>query len=284
MTSDPYAPHLRQADEFFSKGEIVKAGQIWQAILKQQPTHAKAREGLLAVKQRLLALREAEAAVAQAHSEPAPVAAPEPTENLEPAPPTPPPTPVEVSAASAAPAVPDESFSLPVPEPAPVEAPAPPPPSVLMKASPAPLMAPPPQLSGPESAPIPATTPASMPQVAHFLVPSLEGPLYPAPRRVVTGSLDPDRLVAEGCTLYDMGQLEDALRKWDQALVMDPAHALARSYANGARRELGLDLVQATAGTAPAQAENYPADVDVDKLLREAVPLYDMGLVEEAVP
>jgi hypothetical protein len=76
MTSDPYAPHLRQADAFFANGEIVKAGQIWQAILKQQPTHAKAREGLLVVKQRLLAIREAEAA--RTLPEPLPAVVPEP--------------------------------------------------------------------------------------------------------------------------------------------------------------------------------------------------------------
>ncbi len=233
MTPDPYAPHLRQADLFFAEGEIVKAGQIWQAILKQQPTHAKAREGLLAVKQRLLALREDLSRSAQALPEPPFVAPPKPSERLAPA--------------------------------APRVEQAPPPPE-------------------PEPAPSPVIPPTSLPPVAHFLVPSLEGPLLPAPRRVVTGSLDPDRLVAEGCTLYDMGQSEDALRKWEQALAMDPAHTLARNYANGIRRELGLDLVLAAAVAAPAQGEAFPADVDVDKLLREAVQLYDMGLVEEAVP
>ena len=247
MTSDPYAPHLRQADAFFANGEIVKAGQIWQAILKQQPTHAKAREGLLAVKQRLLALREAEAAAARALPEPLPVAAPEPAESLAPPPPAPP----LPAKPWAAPAV---AQSHPLPEPEPLPIPEPP----------------------------PASLPQA-PQVAHFLVPSLEGPLYPSPRRVITGSLDPDRLVAEGCTLYDMGQSEDALHKWDQALAMDPTHALAQSYANGARRELGLDPVQATAIAAPSKAEAYSGGEDVEKLLREAVQLYDMGLVEEAI-
>ena len=60
MTTDPYLPYLRQADELFAHGEIVKAGQIWQAILKQHPSHTEARVGLMAVKERLLALREAE--------------------------------------------------------------------------------------------------------------------------------------------------------------------------------------------------------------------------------
>lgn len=57
MTQDPYAPYLLQAQTLFSQGEVVKAGQIWQAILKQQPTHAIAREGLMAVKRHLDALQ-----------------------------------------------------------------------------------------------------------------------------------------------------------------------------------------------------------------------------------
>ncbi len=229
MTSDPYAPHLRQAEALFANGEIVKAGQIWQAILKQQPTHAKAREGLLAVKQGLLALRETAAAAARDLTGPHPVA-PKPPENIAPAPSAPPPIQAET-----------------------------------------------------EPAPSPMTPPAPLPSEFHFLAPSLAGPLLPAPQRV-PGALTLDRLVAEGCTLYDLGQVEDALRKWDQALAMNPAHALARSYANGARRELGLELVEAAAVLSPGKMEAYSAGEDVDKLLREAVQLYDMGLVEEAIP
>jgi tetratricopeptide (TPR) repeat protein len=101
---------------------------------------------------------------------------------------------------------------------------------------------------------------------------------------MVTGSLGLDRLVAEGCTLYDMGQSEDALHKWEQALALDPTHALAQSYANGARRELGLGPLQATSVAGPSKEEAYTAGEDVEKLLREAVQLYDMGLAEEAIP
>jgi tetratricopeptide (TPR) repeat protein len=239
MTSDPYAPHLRQAEALFAQGEIVKAGQIWQAILKQQPTHASAREGLLAVKRHLLALQEAGAAAVRAFKEP--VATPESAESL-----TPPPLPAPTWAA------PSVSQAPPRPESKP--------------------------------AALPKTPPAPLPSEFHFLAPSLEGPLLPAPRRVAPGSLTLDRLVAEGCTLYDMGQSEDALRKWEKALAIDPAHALARTYADGARRELGLDPVQVAATAAPGMVEAHSASEDVDRLLREAVQLYDMGLVEEAIP
>ena len=48
MTPDTYESYLLQAEALFAEGEVVKAGQIWQAILKQQPTHAVARERLMA--------------------------------------------------------------------------------------------------------------------------------------------------------------------------------------------------------------------------------------------
>lgn len=176
-TPDPYASYLQQADGLFARGEVVKAGQIWQAILKQQPDHAEARARLLVVKQRLLAQREAEAA--------------------RPAPEPPPP----------APAVP----------------PAPP-----------------------------------------------------------SGS-EPERLVLEGCTLYDMGQVEDALRKWEEVLALVPDHALARSYAEGARRELGFSPLAPPPPAPPAPEPQAAGGEDADKLLREAVQLYDMGLAEEAI-
>ncbi|HEX4845652.1 MAG TPA: hypothetical protein VFV26_05490, partial [Geothrix sp.] len=198
MTPDPYAPYLRQADELFAQGEIVKAGQIWQAILKQQPAHAEARERLLVLRERLLAQRQAEAA----------------------APPPP------------APAEPEPIPEAPAPEPEPV--------------------APPP---APASATAPDPTPSEV---------------------------GPGRLVIEGCTLYDMGQVADALQKWEQALAIDPGNTLALGYANGARRELGLSSLQAEV-PATQEPPAFTDDEDVAKLLREAVQLYDMGLTEEAI-
>ena len=210
MTPDPYAPYLRQADDFFARGETVKAGQIWQAILKQDPSHPEARTGLLTVKKRLLALREAEAAVGA------------------PAPPVPP--------------------AAQLPE--------------------------------------PARRPESEPQAPAVVDPRSTPPEAMRPRdsaEVITGTLNPERLLAEGCTLYDMGQTGDALRKWEQVLALDPDHALARSYVNSARRELGLPPLQTSAAPALAKVDSLHAEEDIDKLLHEAVQLYDMGLVEEAI-
>lgn len=95
--------------------------------------------------------------------------------------------------------------------------------------------------------------------------------------------MEPDRLVNEGCTLHDMGQVEDALRKWEQVLALAPDHQLAREYANGARRDLGLPPLEAPAASVAAEPGPAAEDEDIDKLLREAVQLYDIGLVEEAV-
>jgi tetratricopeptide (TPR) repeat protein len=112
-----------------------------------------------------------------------------------------------------------------------------------------------------------------------------EGPLVIDPAAVATGALNfnPERLLAEGCTLYDMGQTDDALKKWEQVLALDPDHALVRGYINGARQELGLPLLQTRATPVPVRVELPPAEEDIDKLLREAVQLYDMGLTEEAI-
>ena len=206
MTQDPYAPYLRQADDLFARGEIVKAGQIWQAILKQAPQHAEARGRLLQVKARLMAPQEPE-----------------------------PPAVSPVSAAAPAAEAPRAPAPIPVPTPAlaPIaEAPVPPPPSV------------------------------------------------PSPPSEGVGV---ERLVIEACTLYDMGQVEDALRKWEQVLALDPGHRLARDYANGARRDLGLPALPVPEAPLPATPADAPDPEDIDKLLREAVQLYDIGLVEEAI-
>jgi tetratricopeptide (TPR) repeat protein len=225
MTPDPYAPHLRQANELFAQGQVVKAGQIWQAILKQQPAHPEARERLLQLKQQLLAQREQELA------SPAAKVAPEPAPGPEPPPPAPP-------------ALAQEDV-LPFPP--------------VVEAGPAS-----PQPENPAPVPVPSA------------------PVEPVLPRAGE-EFDPDRLLREGCTLYDMGQLPDALQKWEQLLALDPHHALARSYANGVRREQGLPPLEETRTSAPVEAASIGADDDLDKLLREAVQLFDMGLTEEAI-
>jgi len=181
---DPFQPHLNRASSLFEQGEVVQAGQIWQAILKRNPAHRAARAGLYQVK---LALERRNA----------------------------PPNPQ-----------------------------------------------------------------------------------------------DDERLLQEGCTLFDMGQVEDALRKWEQILAANPRHALAFAYANDARRELGRRPLpeRDPAGPTPAPGpealrpepsawpeptvqpepavQPVPAGGDAAgaaQQVLEGVQLYDMGMTEEAM-
>jgi tetratricopeptide (TPR) repeat protein len=342
MTTDPYMPYLRQADDLFTQGETVKAGQIWQAILKQHPAHTEARAGLMAVKERLLALREAESAAASAPA--ASVPTPGPAEESEPVPLVPPvvdppvpapeaPLPLAPMAAAFAP--PEFHVVTPGPIAGPDADPVPPvvdprstapegplaidpaevitgsitfPQHLVAEASESEAQAPPiddPSATAPE-APLdvdPAEVitgsitfperlldqePEPEPPIPPTLDPrstAPEAPLPIDPAAVATGALNfnPERLLAEGCTLYDMGQTDDALKKWEQVLALDPDHALVRGYINGARQELGLPLLQTRATPVPVRVELPPAEEDIDKLLREAVQLYDMGLTEEAI-
>ncbi len=227
---DPYAPYLKQAAELFGQGETLKAGQIWQAILKQQPAHVEAREGLLKVK----AILDLQKAAAAQVPPPAPAPAPEP-------------------------------------EPTPTPTPAPPPPTLAVV---------------PEPEPVPEAP------AVHAHEPEAPAP-EPAAPALVHSDDEIERLLREGCTLFDMGQLEDALKKWDLLIAGAPHHRMARDYANGARRELGLPLLaegDMPAPLAPSAADSQAAAApvadhgeDVDRMLREAVQLYDMGLPEEAI-
>ena len=155
---DPFQPHLIRADALFATGDVVQAGQIWQAILKRDPANASARAGLYRVK-----------------------------------------------------------------------------------------------------------------------------------RALAPASDQNERLLADGCTLFDMGQVQDALAKWEQILAADPGHKLAAAYANDARRDLGMDLLRAAPDAfpeappqAPGPGPESPA-AEADRLVMEGVQIFDMGAVEEAV-
>jgi tetratricopeptide (TPR) repeat protein len=156
MPADPYQAHLDRAASLFDAGDVVQAGQIWQAILKRDPANQAARAGLFRVK----------AALDQKN-----------------------------------------------------------------------------------------------------------------------GAWDNERILQEGCTLFDMGQPADALQKWEQVLAHDPGHKLARAYANDARRELGLPPLAPARGGAQPAAQAFPAQAppDLDQLVREGVQLYDLGMTEEAM-
>lgn len=225
MSQDPFATHLQRAQELFRSGEVLQAGQIWQAILKRQADHAEARAGLLKVKLWLEA-RKAKAA------------APSP-------PPPPPPDPGLPSRPPKA-TVPYKPFPAPQPAPPIVE----------------------PEMEAEPEAPEP-----SLPESEAAAPFDEEEP-------------DPvEKLLKEGCTLYDMGQVEDALQKWEQILERSPHHPLAKDYILQARRDLGRSqpmhlLAPSPRPAAPPQAA---APLDVETMLQRASQLYEMGSLEQCI-
>ncbi len=222
MTADPFASHLQRARSLFEGGDVIQAGQIWQAILKKQADHPEARTGLLKVKLWM--------------------------EAQKPVPAAPPPSP-------GAPAVGRTPHKETIPF--------------------KPFFPP----KG-EAAAVPEPEPEDFSPPVRALEPA---PVAPSPED------EPDpvaQLLKEGCTLYDMGQSEDALKKWGAILDQEPAHKLAREYVSQARRELGLDSIPipVVAG-APIQPPAPPVapPPDTEALMRSATQLYEMGSLEEAI-
>ena len=314
---DPFEQYLNRAASLFDLGDVVQAGQIWQAILKRNPDHKIARAGLYKVKvyfdaratqdgliplpvpagpesepdrvstakRMTLAAMDAqaraeaaaeEAATAQAAAipppaEPAPASDAQPEVPSQPEPlPASPAEPVAASPAQAAPVAEPVAASpaQPVPAPEPVAA------------SPA----------QPVPAPEPVAAGSAQPAAAHQVEANVAPP---ALERVE----DPERMLRDGCTLYEMGELADALKKWERILASDPGHVLARAYANDARKDLGLPLLEdgspvpvpvsvpepAPPPPAPAPSSDEQTTARVEVLVREGVQLYDMGMLEEAV-
>ena len=119
---------------------------------------------------------------------------------------------------------------------------------------------------------------------------------YAPPTPLFGQNLDnQEQLLRDGCTLFDMGQVEDALLKWQRILQADPQHQLALAYSNAARKDLGLAPLETAQELRPvpvqdlAEQERAPqlpdsaCDEPVEKLVHDGVQLYDLGMVEEAM-
>ncbi|MBP1628928.1 MAG: hypothetical protein H6Q00_3403, partial [Holophagaceae bacterium] len=139
---DPYESYLQRADQLFQAGEVVQAGQIWQAILKRVPGHERAQAGLYQVK-----LHFDSRATQDGLSE-----------------------------------------------------------------------------ASPKSGD-PRDTATALPGAA----PTKAALAPPSPS-------DLSRALDKGCALYDAGQVEDALRIWEEVLEQDPDNNLAKGYLQQARR------------------------------------------------
>lgn len=264
---DPYAAYLRKASGLFEAGDIIQAGQIWQAVLKKVPGHEEARAGLYKVKLYFDARATQDGLADQARvllpaAAPAPVA-PELAQLLERGCAL-----YDAGQTEAAVAAWEEVLAG---DPA----------NALAKGylTAARRTLDREEASGAHRSVAPAPEPAAEPQPP------------PAPAPSADAAETVERLVRDGCTLFDMGQAADALRKWEEALALNPGHALARGYVADARRELNVagDLPAAPAvapvprpATAPpampeGEAERYA------QLVREGTQLYDMGMAQEAI-
>ena len=259
MVADPFSTYLKRASDLFESGDIVQAGQIWQAILKKKPDHEIARAGLYKVKLYFdaRATQDGLTLARSADDGRSTQAAPPVREDPE------------IAGLLAQGCTlydaghiedaitkwvqvlfrdPGNSLARGYVD------------GARRTLEQAPAL---------EEAPAPAPAPAQA---------------EPSP---ADAAADHERLLRDGCTLFDMGQIEDAMRKWEELLVLDPGHPLAWAYLQDARKALGLPAQQErTEEGAPepaaTQADEEPADERLERLLREGVQLYDMGMAQEA--
>ncbi len=270
---DPFESYLKRAADLFEAGDIVQAGQIWQAILKKRPEHEVARAGLYKVKLYFDARATQGGLVGPKPS--VEVEDARTTQGALPRPPDP-----EVTRLLEQGCILYDAGHVEDAVTRWVQVLAKDPDNVLAKG----------YISGarrtlgqpaPAATPLVATSPAEPPPAAPV------ASLVAAPALAPTE--ESDRLLRDGCTLFDMGQLEDALKKWEQILARDPAHALARAYVQDARRELGLPPLaegarpDAAAAAAPEPNPLSAPDADSERtLIRDGVQLYDLGMIQEA--
>lgn len=271
---DPFETYLKRAAALFDSGDIVQAGQIWQAILKKKPDHEIARAGLYKVKLHFDARATQGGLVVAKAAEPASPASES-----------------DVRATAGGLPVPQDPEIVRLLEQGCtlydaghledalnkwVQVLAKDPNNVLAKG----------YITGARR---------TLGDAAVAVPPAPEAPPAPAPAPLPVPAVEPDvdveRLLRDGCTLFDMGQTEDALKKWEEILAHDPAHALARAYVQDARRDLGLPPLQEGERPVPAPtampsaapvATSEPIDEQLEKLIRDGVQLYDMGMVSEA--
>jgi tetratricopeptide (TPR) repeat protein len=237
MPEDPYRPHLNRAAELFKAGDVVQAGQIWQAVLKREPANPEARAGLYQVKlflerrnagqdnaeanEKLLRegctlydMGEVQGALQKWEL----ILATDPGHRLAQAYANDARKELGLPALAAPGAALASGADRPGPPPEPARKAAPPPPE-----------------AGTGSADQEAPDPAE--QV--------------------------DRLVREGSQLFDMGMTEEAVAKWDRALVIQPDNQDAAAYLQVARWE----AQRRPAAAAPAaQGPSGPAPAAQDPL------------------
>jgi len=270
IAKDPFESYLTRAAELFESGDIVQAGQIWQAILKKNPNSEVARAGLYKVKLYFDA-RATQDGLAGAKPAPAPVLTPiinpEVDKLLEQGC-----TLYDAGHTEDALGRWEQALAID-PENALAK-------GYITRAKRAKELV---ADNSPRDTGV-IHTPESTSETAPEPIPEV------APEPVA--EVDIEKCLRDGCTLYDMGQMEDALRKWELVLSADPNHALARTYVRDARKDMGLPALEDGAlpptqvdpePEAPAPALPVREDSEeLDRILREGVQLYDMGMALEA--
>lgn len=285
-TQDPFEPYLLQAERLYTEGDVIKAGQIWQAILKRIPDHAQAQAGLRKVRLHFDVratqepARPPKAGIGETHPEAPGVST---SVGLAPAQ-----TP-EVAALLEQGCLlydhghvqdalqaweriltrdPDNPLARGYI-------------NMARRQLGQPLL---PQAPVPQDGPI-APAPPPLPP------PAPEAP-EPPPEPQVHEDTE-EELLRKGCTLFELGQLEDALAAWERLLARNPTHPLARDYAAEAHRQLGLEGPVAPPAPPPAPAAmpapGPPADPGIaqdetlQRRVEEGVQLYEMGMTDEAL-
>ena len=294
---DPFESYLSKAAALFEGGDVVQAGQIWQAILKKSPDHAEARAGLYKVKLYFDARATQDGLASEQKKE------------LEAQAATPAPTPqIATGGSTELVRLLEQGCTLydaghlqdaitkweQVLEKDPH--------NVLAKGY---ITGAQRILGQPVTEEIGNGEPRSTSALpAELYLGTGAVAAVPTEKETPPPSLTPavdkdeiDRLLRDGCTLYDMGQPQDALKKWEQLLAFDPSHELARAYIKDARRDLGLDTLSDGAIPAPVDLpptgvrapdltpSHLPVDAQdrVDQLIREGTQLFDMGMTAEAI-
>lgn len=277
--TDPFEAHLTRAEQLFQAGDVVQAGQIWQAILKRVPGHPTARAGLYKVKLYFdaRATQDGLAEAQQLAQKLVPVqASPEEIERrLQRG--------CELYDAG------DIQEALTIwegilaqhPDHALAKGYADGARRALDPKPPSPTDTTPEAL---ETSALPHAHAAHAQEMPFEAEPEAAAAVDSSASHPSPGDEDIERLLREGCTLYDLGQLEEARAKWEGILDHRPDHTLARNYLDGVRRDLGLPaLASAVTASTPSEPLAPEAVKDLEQLLREGSQLFDLGMTEEAV-
>ena len=110
---------------------------------------------------------------------------------------------------------------------------------------------------------IPSPAPSEAPPL-----PLLEAEAPPPKEPAEDEDIDIDLLIRQGCTLFEMDQIEDAVVKWTKVLKVEPNHHLALEYVASARQELARQAAK-PARSVIALAEPAPPSAAVPELASE---------------